>query len=141
MIDSKQNVVFPIHPRTVKRLQEFGLYDKVSKSENILIQKTLGYFEILELMKNCSFIVTDSGGLQEEATSPSIRKKVLIVRKTTDRPESVESELSVLVGTNYKKILSVIKTTAKNPRLQNQKMPYGKGDSGKKIVKILSRSF
>lgn len=141
MIDSKQNAIFPIHPRTVKRLQEFGLYDKVSKSENILIQKTLGYFEMLELLKNCSFIVTDSGGLQEEATSPSIRKKVLVVRKTTDRPESVEAGLSVLVGTNYKKILSAIKKTVKNPTIQNQKIPYGKGDSGKRIVKILSRTF
>ena len=51
-------------------------------------------------MKNCSFIVTDSGGIQEEATSPIIRKKVLVVRKTTDRPESVENQLAEIVGLN-----------------------------------------
>jgi len=141
MIDSQEDIIFPIHPRTVKRLHEFALYDKISNSKNILIMKTLGYFEMLELMKKCSFIVTDSGGLQEEATSPVIRKKVLVVRKSTDRPESIESGLSELVGVNYKDIMSAIKRTKNNPKLKNKKTPYGKGDAAKKILKIISNNL
>ena len=58
---------------------------------------SVGYFEMLELMKNCQYIVTDSGGIQEEATAPTIRKKVIVVRKTTDRPEAVESKLAEII--------------------------------------------
>ena len=81
LINSNEKIIFPIHPRTKKRLHEFGLFNKLSQNKNIQIIDSVGYFEILELMKNCSFIVTDSGGIQEEATSPIIRKKVLVLRK------------------------------------------------------------
>jgi len=96
---------------------------------------------MLELMKNCSFIVTDSGGIQEEATSPIIRKKVLIIRKTTDRPESVENKLSELVGLKEKNITNSIIKTMKNPKLYSQKTPYGKGNATEKILKILKKNF
>ena len=97
--------------------------------------------EMLELMKNCSFIVTDSGGIQEEATSPIIRKKVLVVRKTTDRPESVENQLAEIVGLNEKNITNSIKKTMKNPKLYSKKTPFGKGDASEKILNILKKSF
>ena len=98
LINSNKKIIFPIHPRTKKRLHEFGFFNKLDQNQNIQMIDSVGYFEMLELMKNCSFIVTDSGGIQEEATSPIIRKKVLVVRKTTDRPESVESQLAEIVG-------------------------------------------
>ena len=105
------------------------------------IRLLVGYFEILELMKNCSFIVTDSGGIQEEATSPMIRKKVLVVRKTTDRPEAVESNMAEIIGLDNKNISNSIKKTMKNPKLHSRKTPYGKGDASEKILKILKRNF
>jgi UDP-N-acetylglucosamine 2-epimerase (non-hydrolysing) len=92
-------------------------------------------------MKNCSFIVTDSGGIQEEATSPIIRKKVLVVRKTTDRPESVENQLAEIVGLKEKSITNSIIKTMKNPELHSKKTPYGKGDASKKILNILKKNF
>ena len=141
LVDSKERIIFPAHPRTVKRLREFSLYEKIKNSENIHILNTLGYFEILELMKKCSFIMTDSGGLQEEATSPSIRKKVLVLRKSSDRPESIESGLSELIGTDTKKIISAIRRTVKNPKIVNKKTPYGQGNASHKIIKIISRAF
>jgi UDP-N-acetylglucosamine 2-epimerase (non-hydrolysing) len=92
-------------------------------------------------MKECSFIVTDSGGIQEEATSPVIRKKVLVVRKTTDRPEAVESKMAEIIGLNDTNILKSIKKTMKNPKLHSRKTPYGKGDASEKILKILQKNF
>jgi len=102
ILNSKEDFIFPVHPHTIKRLKEFKLYEKLSKSKNILLLDSVGYFEMLELMKKCLFIVTDSGGIQEEATSDKIRKKVLVLRKTTDRPEAAAEGFSELVGTNPK---------------------------------------
>jgi len=141
IIDSDENIIFPVHPRTKKRLHEFNLYNKLSKSKNIFLMNPLGYFEMLELMKKCSFIVTDSGGIQEEATSSVIRKKVLVVRKTTDRPEAVESKMAKIIGLTEKSISSSIKKTMKNPELSSRKTPYGKGNSSSKIIEILQKHF
>ena len=141
MIDSNEKIIFPVHPRTLKQLHIFSLYEKIKNSGNIFILNNVGYFEMLELMKKCSIIVTDSGGLQEEATSPGIRKKVLVVRKSTDRPESVLSGLSELVGVDTVKIKSAIKRSMLNPRLVTKKTPFGKGDASEKIIKIMSNYF
>ena len=141
VINSNEKVIFPIHPRTKKRLHEFGLYNKLFQNKNIRILDSVGYFEMLELMKNCSFIVTDSGGIQEEATSPVIRKKVLVLRKTTDRPEAITSKMAEIIGLNEKNILNSIKKTMDNPKLQSKKTPYGKGDASEKILKILQNNF
>jgi len=141
VLNSKQDIIFPVHPRTQKRLEEFNLYTKLLKSENVLLLNSVGYFEMLELMKNCSFILTDSGGIQEEATSPKIRKKVLVVRKTTDRPEAVESGLAELIGVNGNNISKALIKTSKNPVIQNKKTPYGKGDSSKQILDILRKNL
>ena len=141
LINSNKKIIFPIHPRTKKRLHEFGFFNKLDQNQNIQMIDSVGYFEMLELMKNCSFIVTDSGGIQEEATSPIIRKKVLVVRKTTDRPESVENQLAEIVGLKEKSITNSIIKTMKNPELHSKKTPYGKGDASKKILNILKKNF
>ena len=141
LINSNENIIFPIHPRTKKRLHEFGLYNKLNENKNIQMSDSVGYFEILELMKNCNFIVTDSGGIQEEATSPIIRKKVLVVRKTTDRPESVKNKLSEIIGLKEKNITNSIIETMKNPKLNSKKTPYGEGNASEKILKILKNNF
>lgn len=141
LITSNEHFIFPIHPRTKKKLYEFNLYKKLSESKNITLLDSIGYFDILELMKKCSFIVTDSGGIQEEATSTAIRKKVLVVRKTTDRPEAVESKLSEIIGLNEKIISNSIKRTVKNPKISSKKTPYGNGNASSKILKILEKHF
>ena len=63
----------------------------MEKMKNVLILPPLGYLDFLVLMKNCSLIITDSGGVQEEATAPGIRKRVLVVRLSTERQEAVEA--------------------------------------------------
>ena len=141
ILDSNQKFVFPIHPRTLKHLRKFGLYNKLKNSKNILLLNSVGYFEMLELMKNCQYIVTDSGGIQEEATAPGIRKKVIIVRKTTDRPETVLTGFSEIAGTKSSNILKIIRKTANNPIIGNKKSPYGEGNASKIIAQHLKKTF
>jgi len=92
-------------------------------------------------MKQCSFIVTDSGGLQEEATSQEIRKKVLVLRKTTDRPEAIMAGLSELIGTNQTKIISAIKKTVNCPKITTKQNPFGSGNATEKILKTINDYF
>jgi len=141
IINTDEKIIFPIHPHTLKCLHDFNLYNKLSKSENILLLDSVGYFEMLELMKRCSFIVTDSGGLQEEVTSPKIRKKVLVLRKTTDRPEAVEAGFAKVIGTDQKNITFSIKKTAEKPKIKSKKTPYGNGNSSDQIIRKIQRYF
>ena len=91
-------IVFPIHPRTMKKLQEYGLWNKVKDIKHLQILPPQGYFEFLALMRNCKILMTDSGGLQEEATHPRIRKPVLVLRNSTERPEAVKHGFAKVVG-------------------------------------------
>ena len=138
---SKENIIFPIHPHTLKKLHDFKLYSKLKDSNNVHMIPPVGYFDMLELMKKCSFIITDSGGIQQEATSPKIRKRVLVTRKTTDSPEAVLAGVAKVVGINSSKISAAIKETSINPKLQTRKTPYGNGNSGRQIIKIMKKYF
>ena len=141
LLNSNVDMIFPAHPRTIRRLKEFELYNKIKESRNLLLIPAVGYFDMLYLMKACSFIISDSGGVQEEATSPKIRKKVLVTRKTTDRPEAVKFGYSELVGTETNKIISAVKSAAKNPEIMTHINPYGRGNASQKIIRILERAF
>ena len=141
LLSCNEEIIFPIHPRTKKRLKEFHLYEKLVNSKNIMILDAVGYFEMLELMKHCKFILTDSGGLQEEATAPSIRKKTIVMRKTTDRPETISTGFSELVGVSSSKILSSIKKSSNSPEIIPKNSPYGSGNSSERIVHYLRKTF
>ncbi len=101
----------------------------------------LGYFDILYLMKKSKFIITDSGGIQEEATSPKLSKKVLVVRKTSDRPEAIEHGYSELVGTKTEKIVQAINRNIKDSKISSRVSPFGNGHASDKIIKILRHNF
>lgn len=77
-------LVYPIHPRTKKNLKKIGYLDKVENNKNIILQDPLGYLEFTCLMANCKYVVTDSGGLQEESTALDI--PCFTLRENTERP-------------------------------------------------------
>lgn len=139
LINSKENIVYPVHPRTMKRLDEFGLMNKIQNAKNVKLIDVVGYLDMLLLMKKCKFIVSDSGGIQEEATSPKIRKKVLIVRKSTDRPEAVSEKFAELVEVNLNAILKSIKNNVTNLEYPKKISPYGDGTASKKILKLINK--
>ena len=130
-------VVYPIHPRTVKRLKEFGLYEKLVDNENVQLIEPVGYFDFLVLMKNCFFILTDSGGIQEEVTAPNIKKKVFVLRRSTERPEAVKAGYAEVVGTDAENVLNKTNEFVKNPKIPKTLSPFGDGKAGKKIVEVI----
>jgi len=141
LLKCKEQIIFPIHPRTKKRMIQFGFFNKIKSAKHITLLKPIGYFEMLLLMKNSKFILTDSGGIQEEATSPKIKKKTLVVRISTDRPEAVSAGMSELVGTSSKKMLKSIQRFSDNPTFPSKTSPFGKGDSAKQILRILQKNI
>lgn len=85
---SKTNkLVYPIHPRTKNNLQKLGYLEKVENNKNIILQDPLGYLEFTCLMANCKYVVTDSGGLQEESTALDI--PCFTLRENTERPSTL----------------------------------------------------
>jgi len=125
----------------MNQLKKTNLILKIKNATNISILPPIGYLEMVKLMKSCKFIVSDSGGIQEEATAPSLRKKVLVIRKTTDRPEAIESGLAELVGTDSDKIIQAMTHTMENSKILSKYLPYGRGNSASKIIKILKNSI
>ena len=137
LTDSPVPVVFPVHPRTMKRLKAFGLFVKLVRSRNVQLLPPVGYFDLLVLMKHCSLIMTDSGGIQEEATAPNIRKFVLVLRKRTDRPESIRAGFAKVVGCNFRSVLKEMMLVARKDAVLPVKSPYGDGHAGLRIAKAL----
>jgi UDP-N-acetylglucosamine 2-epimerase (non-hydrolysing) len=138
--DSKLNYVFPMHPHTRKRIEEFRLTNLVGKNMNVI--DPTGYLEFLALLKICKFVITDSGGVQEEITSPRINKRALILRDCTERPESVESGHSILCKIDHTAIVDQIKIfEIDNTNRISSRSPYGNGDSANKIAEIIEKKF
>ncbi len=134
-------VVYPMHPRTRNRLRQNKLYTRAKRSPNLQILPPLGYLDFLVLMRNCEMVVTDSGGIQEEATAPCIRKPVLIIRLSTERQEAVEAGFAEIVGTEKHDILKAMERTLEESRVLPTTSPYGQGDAANKIVGIIEREF
>lgn len=131
--------IYPIHPRAEKMFKEKGMYDKLRSIEGLKLLKPQGYFEFLLLMKHARYILTDSGGIQEEATAPNIQKKVFVLRESTERPEAVKAGYAEVVGTSSEKVLKAINRFEEEDWQPNE-CPYGYGNAGEKIVDIITRS-
>jgi UDP-N-acetylglucosamine 2-epimerase (non-hydrolysing) len=140
-IETPISIVYPIHPRTRKRLHQQKMWNLLSSSENVQVLPPVGYFDFLILMKNCEMILTDSGGIQEEATAPQIRKPVLVLRLSTERPEAVEAGFAKVIGVEKEKILKAMEIALNPKKKLPQSSPYGDGLAGKKIVEILTKEI
>jgi UDP-N-acetylglucosamine 2-epimerase (non-hydrolysing) len=137
LLDSPTPLVLPLHPRTDARLREAGLRKTVERSDNVLLIPPVGYFDMLALMSSAKFIITDSGGIQEEATSPAIRKRVFVMRRSTERPEAVRAGYCKMVGVDSAKVLRALRAYARRPDDRFKPCPYGKGDAAARIVDVL----
>ena len=109
--------------------------------KRIFLTEPLGYVPFIYAMKNSHLILTDSGGVQEEA--PSLGKPVLVLRTTTERPEGIKAGSAKLVGVDPKKIFKETSKLLTNKKAYKQmskvKNPYGDGKASKRIVEILSK--
>jgi UDP-N-acetylglucosamine 2-epimerase (non-hydrolysing) len=127
-------IVYPIHPRTRKRLKQNHQWQKLSKSKNVQLLPPTSYFNFLVLMKHTTLIITDSGGIQEEATAPPIRKQVLVTRLSTERPEAVEAGFAKVVGFESKSVLKNLEESLNEKKQLPRISPYGDGKAAEKIV-------
>ena len=134
------DIVYPVHlnPNVQKPVREI-----LSDIENIYLIDPLQYEQFIYLMDRSYFIITDSGGVQEEA--PSLGKPVLVMRDTTERPEAVDAGTVKLVGTNSEKITKEAQKLIDN-KVEYEKMskahnPYGDGKACKRIVKHLKENL
>ncbi|MBT0158821.1 UDP-N-acetylglucosamine 2-epimerase (non-hydrolyzing) [Candidatus Bathyarchaeota archaeon A05DMB-2] len=139
--ESPVPVVYPMHPRTKKRLRQNKMYAQLLKSGNVQVLPPVGYLDFLVLMRRCELVVTDSGGIQEEATAPSIRKPVLVIRLSTERPEAVEAGFAKVVGTEKQKILKGIEEVLVQRKELSATSPFGDGNAAEKIVEIIQKEF
>lgn len=128
-------IIFPVHLNPNVKQQ---VYSRLAEVERVHLIEPVGYLEMVWLMENCSFIISDSGGMQEEA--PAFWKKVLVTREVSERMEGVEAGYSILVGTNKVKIISeashLLNNSSVNLEVRN---PYGDGRAAEKIVNILQK--
>lgn len=130
------NIVFPIHPRTLKNLKKHNLYSQLMQKDHIKLIKPLGYLDFLYLLSQSHLIMTDSGGIQEEAIT--LKVPCLTLRYNTERPETVSAGGNILVGADKKNIVKNAKLISSDTyihqKMQNVSNPYGDGNSAEKIV-------
>ncbi|HJH27521.1 MAG TPA: UDP-N-acetylglucosamine 2-epimerase (non-hydrolyzing) [Methanophagales archaeon] len=120
-------IIYPVHPRTMKRIKEFGL--EVPKGIELI--EPLGFLEFLQLEANAKLVLTDSGGVQEETCI--LKVPCVTLRDNTERPETLEVGSNVLVGVNQNKILEGVKKMMDKER--NWINPFGDGKTGERILK------
>ena len=92
-------LVFPVHPRTLNRLNEYKLFEQIDKNPTIQLTEPLGYLEFLSLTSQSAFVLTDSGGLQEETTALGIQ--CFTVRENTERPITITEGTNTLIGRDF----------------------------------------
>jgi len=135
LIDSNEKILFSVHPRTKKMMKEFGLYNKIKKSENIINIEPVGYLDFLQLEYYSNKIITDSGGVQREAYF--LEKPCINIYDHTYWPEIEADGWQIVTGINKEKIANDIKTY--NPT-KKQSMLFGDGNAAKKIVAIIEKT-
>jgi len=131
-------VLFPAHPRTVNKLRDLGLLESLRE---VRMLKPLDYFRFLGLLRYASLVLTDSGGVQEEACI--LKVPTLTLRYNTERPETVLAGINKLVGTEEEKIVTATLDTLERrdeivKHARNCEDFLGRGDAGEKIAKILA---
>ncbi|MEM1510462.1 MAG: UDP-N-acetylglucosamine 2-epimerase (non-hydrolyzing) [Thermofilaceae archaeon] len=133
LVESGERVIFPMHPRTRKRIAEYG-FEWFLNAENVEVTKPLGYLEFLDVMSRARVVVTDSGGVQKEAYF--MGKPCITLRESTEWVETVESGWNTLAGADKERILNALRSF--KPRGKPDLSVFGVGQASRKIASILA---
>ncbi len=140
---SDMNIIFPIHPRTKNTLENFGLFDELNNLNHVHIVKPIGYLDFLLLTSKSTLILTDSGGLQEEAITLDV--PALTLRYNTERPETVTAGGNILVGSNKDAIVENARKILDDgefaDKMKNAVNPYGQGNAAQKTVDAIEKYY
>ena len=136
MAASHMKVVLPVHPKLKLRMEQFRL---TIRHENIILTDPLPYFDLLSLLKGAKIVITDSGGLQEEARC--FNKPAITLRDTTERQETLLEGTNVLVGNHPVMFGFYLRLFVNNewpkPKAFSPSNPFGDGKAGKRIAEII----
>lgn len=138
-VTKKYKLVFPIHPRTLKNLEKMNLFERFKTNKNIISTEPLDYFSFQNLILNSKFIITDSGGIQEESTFVGV--PCLTLRNNTERPSTC------LIGTNTLIPFEIVTIKKQIALIENGKYKTGKipemwdGKSTMRIVELINQKF
>lgn len=131
--------VYPVHPNPNVRKVINEVFPSMETADNLKFIEPLNYLEFVTMMAQTSLVLTDSGGIQEEA--PGLGKPVLVLRETTERPEAVDAGTVRLVGTNKDKIVNEVSRLLDDEEWYNQMShavnPYGDGHACQRILDVL----
>ncbi|MFA6096746.1 MAG: UDP-N-acetylglucosamine 2-epimerase (non-hydrolyzing) [Candidatus Paceibacterota bacterium] len=129
-------IIFPAHPRTIDQIRRSGL--KI-KTNNLIITEPLGYLDNLNLIANSKFVMTDSGGIQEETTVLGI--PCLTLRTNTERPVTIDVGTNILVGRNSGKITREVKNILAGRAKKNKIPKYWDGKTARRIIAIINKHY
>ncbi|MBK6771719.1 MAG: UDP-N-acetylglucosamine 2-epimerase (non-hydrolyzing) [Ignavibacteria bacterium] len=132
-------IVFPVHPRTLKMIDKFRLRNITDEIKNLIITEPLGYLDFLKLVSNARYVLTDSGGIQEETTYLQI--PCLTLRENTERPVTSEIGTNEICGLNEKIILNCIKKIESGKFKRGRIPKLWDGNASKRIVSILRKNI
>lgn len=130
-IAQKIPVIFPVHPRTRKKIKQF----RISLSKNMHLKEPLGYRDFLKLYQKAIFVMTDSGGIQLETSILNI--PCLTLREITERPSTVEYGTNTLIGQNPVKLYQYVKNILAGKKKQSRLQKFWDGKASERIVRIL----
>ncbi len=131
-------LVFPLHPRTAERIERFGL-GRFLEAPGIHVQPSLGYLDFLGLLADAKVVLTDSGGVQEEATVLGI--PCVTLRESTERPITVEAGTNVVVGTKREDVLAAASAALTGERRPGQIPDLWDGRAGERIAAVLAEEI
>jgi UDP-N-acetylglucosamine 2-epimerase (non-hydrolysing) len=133
-------IVFPVHPRTKRKLEEFSLLQTIQHHERICLSEPVDYITSLSLLKNAAVAITDSGGLQEEATVLGI--PCLTLRENTERPITVYAGTNTLIGTDFSLFRTCVEQVIDGKYKKSMSpIPYWDGKAADRIFSILNTVY
>ena len=128
-------IVWPLHPRTRGRIEEFGLEGLVDGMKNLTVTEPVGYFDSLKLQKSARLVLTDSGGIQEETTVFGV--PCLTMRENTERPVTIEVGTNTLVGVDPQTIVETVEQVLGGTYKQGQIPKLWDGHTAERIGDVL----
>jgi len=135
-ISRRRKVVFPIHPRTRKRFQEFG-FESVIDNDRIITTKPLGYFDFISLVKKSKAVITDSGGVQEETTFLGV--PCITLRTSTERPVTITEGTNTMSELGVNEVLSILQSIDNGTYKKGAIPKFWDGKSSERIAEVVNR--
>ncbi len=135
-LSSQTTIVFPVHPRTRKNIELFGLKSYIKNSDKFKLIDPQGYVDFLNLMRYSDVVMTDSGGIQEETTA--LQVPCVTIRTSTERPSTVEIGSNILIDPSRESILSTIQPILSGTKKNGIVPPKWDGNASKRVVEVIT---